>query len=97
MFPVEFKQQTTVIPPPEGTDNPPVPIYEGYMNFGSDQDPKPVDVTISCWQMTPEEMQLFLRTGKIYLLSAGPTPPVYISPTSPFPEKDSRIITLEGY
>lgn len=81
MEPIEFKEQNTFL---GAGDNPntvgmPVavsvnePMSEGRLH------------TVSCWQLSQEEIQSIIETGKIWVSNmAWPPPPVCVMAENPF-------------
>lgn len=44
-------------------------------------------VVISCWKVTKEDLEILLRTGRLYLVCAGDTmPPVILQSKHPWSE-----------
>lgn len=55
-----------------------LPVYKGIDTHGS-------PIIISCWQLSPEELEAIKTTGKVYLTVVGEgTPPIGIQVLPPF-------------
>lgn len=67
--PVPFDGQNFVLAPPQGSENvSPLPIFRN----GT--------CCVSCWQLTPAEIEEVQRTGRVYLsvFFGWSQPPVYV-------------------
>lgn len=93
---VEFPEQTTVYGKPKGwkeEDCYGLPVSQA---FYGNSDGNGVCCLISCWQLTPEEMEEVKRTGKIYLSITGSgMPPVSLYTENPFSEDYDKARALE--
>lgn len=83
MIPSSFAESNAVLDPPKGVDLDKcsaLSIFRG-------QDQSGGNVVISCWKMTAEEREEFLRTGRVWLFVWGKSmPPVAIATANPFTE-----------
>ncbi len=81
MKPVTFPEQNISLGKPEGmTDEQcgSLPAFQGH-------DPEGFPVIVSCWELSPEELEQVQETGKIYLVVISPTqPPLSLRVDSPF-------------
>jgi hypothetical protein len=84
MKPIEFKQQNTVFTAPKGVSEEECGNLPAYRS-GDGQFP----YIISCWELTPDEIEQVKQTGRIWLsISGGGMPPVALMAESPFIEKE---------
>lgn len=77
MKPVNFPESNDVLKaPPSMPDCQDLPIFRLT---------NPVDLVISCWEMSEEEFQQIAKSRRIYLSSWSEThPPIYLSSNNPF-------------
>ncbi len=72
-----FEEATRVLDPPKGMDN-----CESICVTDSQFEGHPT--VVSCWKLTEEEYQEFLKTKRIWLVVAGTTmPPVILTALKP--------------
>lgn len=80
MIPVQFEQQNLELQPPPDMSNgecSPLPVCV------SETAGRPV--AVSCWEVTPEELQRIQETGRVWLLVWGDVhPPVGVTGINPF-------------
>nr|WP_293844165.1 hypothetical protein [uncultured Arsenicibacter sp.] len=75
MTPVKFIESNFVYKA-EGCND--LPVFKG-------QDGEGRDVIISAWELTPEEKEQVMATGRIYLMIwSNVQPPVLVTPSTPF-------------
>lgn len=93
---VKFPQQTTVYGKPEGwkdEDCYGLPVNQAYYQNSNGYG---VPCLISCWQLSPEELEEVKRTGKIFLSITGAgMPPVSLYTADPFPENYNKEEALQ--
>lgn len=81
--PIIFTESNSVLKAPEGQEDMvlDLPILHHIIDIGKEGEPFLVAQVVSCWQLTPEEIQEVNNNGgKIYLGALGAThPPVSIS------------------
>jgi hypothetical protein len=67
--PIHFDGANTLMRAPEGTEN----VQDLYVFCNS-------FAAVSCWELSPEEIEEIRRTGRIYLsvLMGGAQPPVFV-------------------
>ena len=75
--PIAFPESNSALGPTKGGIGCILSIHQGSEEEGLPQ-------IISCWKLTPEEVQEVARTGKVWLLVLGGHPPVSIEGQSPF-------------
>ena len=79
MKPVETPSTNTILTAPKGQENSvfnlPVTRYTMQTPDGD------VDCVMSCWELSPEELEKFKETGRIYFHMYGNThPPMMLTP-----------------
>lgn len=79
MKPVEFEQQThKMVVDPNGKTEEEMGMMPAHIDYVNHQ-------TISCWELTPEEIETVKETGRIWLaVHAIPPPPVAMCTHVPF-------------
>lgn len=76
MIPVPFHPQEKVLSPPVGKEKTVQGLRVVHVQYSDGS-----FGLVSCWQMTPEERDEFIRTGKIYVCVMGTaTPPLFLTP-----------------
>jgi hypothetical protein len=87
MIPVNFPEQNTVFTKPENmTDEQcgSLPTWIGNIQVSENTSFPHV---VSCWELSPEELEQVAKTGKIYLAIVGHQPPVFLTPFNPIPNE----------
>ena len=83
MKPVSFKQQNTIYNKPEDMTDEQCGDLPAHRFVSEDKIP----YVISCWELSPEELEQIKTTGKVWLTVCAYTmPPVSIDVTTPFLE-----------
>lgn len=86
MIPTSFEQSTHCLATPPGMTEEqcdPLCVANALMSDGT-------PCVISCWKLTKEELDEFVKTGRIWLLCVGHSmPPVCLTSISPFNESES--------
>ena len=81
MIAVAFDQENTYLDPPDGVNSDicsPLPVCRGTLSNG-------IEVMISCWKLTKEELEIINKTGRVWLMIAGDKHPmVELMGESPF-------------
>jgi len=86
MVPTSFEKSNCILSPPEGVSLNDMGVLSAYTG----KLPNGVPVIISCWKMTPKELKALETNGRIWLTVIGTeTPPVLISPLSPFKKEEA--------
>jgi len=85
MEPASFDQSNSVLSPPPGVGDDKCQslcVWRGENSVGT-------PVVISCWKVTKEELDMWQRTGRVWLSVVGTTvPPVALFVQSPFGFED---------
>ena len=76
---VEFDQQNFVW---KGNEDQGGNVYD--LPAHVEQDPSGNTCSTTCWQLTPEEKEEVLRTGKVWLHVWGAHPPLCVNGSDPF-------------
>lgn len=77
MTPVDFPQSNNTLGKPSNmTDEQclPLPVHHYHQDFGPDSeggDPVRIPAIISCWKLTPEELEEINRTGIVWVNTLG--------------------------
>lgn len=74
---IAFPESNSALGPTEGGVGYILPVHAGSASEGLPQ-------IISCWKLTPEEVQEVVKTGKVWLRVLGGHPPVLVQGDSPF-------------
>jgi hypothetical protein len=81
MQPIKFPESNFTFGAPVGWPEEkcsPLPVWKGEHLNGE-------PAIVSCWKLSPEELELIQRTGHVFLTVVGAgTPPVSLSVESPF-------------
>lgn len=73
MKPVAFREQSGVLNPDQGVDAKPLPVFQNERD------------NISCWEMSPEELETVKKTGRVYVgVSRGKPTVLWLTPENPF-------------
>ena len=74
---IAFPESNSSLGPTEDGVGYILPVHQGSEVLGLSQ-------IISCWKLTPEEVQEVAQTGKVWLRVLGGHPPVAVQGDSPF-------------
>jgi len=82
MIPVEFKEQNIILTPPENWKPNECVKIPGFMQEDKEHDSNHF---ISCWKLTPPEIETLLETGVIWVhVSSKNHPPILLDLSYPF-------------
>lgn len=91
MKPTSFKETNHLLCAGNNPGTGDLPIARSIMTVNG----RPVPCIISCWKLSPEELELIQQTGKIWISVMGmSTPPICPMVSHPFDDLDIKPIEI---
>lgn len=91
MNPIEFKEQNLLLGAGDNPNTDDMPVAVSTQEFTGDS----ILHSVSCWQLSPEELAEIQRTGVLWLSTMGwPPPPIVCMSHNPFDTHNYKALDL---